>query len=58
MPEQQLLALLISVFGLGLIAGLLLASAVQRFFSWSLNQFARFRYIRLHSKRSRKVDAR
>lgn len=55
MPEQQLIALLASVFVLGLIAGLLLSSAVQRLSSWSLNQLARFRYIRLHRKQNGKV---
>ena len=55
MPEQQLMTLVLAAFGLGMLAGMLLFSAVKRFFGWSLNQIARFRYIRVHRKSAPKV---
>ncbi len=56
MPEQQLIVIVLSAFGLGIIAGILLLTWVKQAFSWGLNQFARFRYIRLHTRRTRKVN--
>lgn len=57
MPEQQLLVIVLSAFGLGIIAGILLLTWVKQAFSWGFNQLARFRYIRLHPRRTRKVDS-
>lgn len=56
MPEQQLIVIVLSAFGLGIVAGLLLLTWIKQTFSWGLNQFARFRYIRLHKRGTRRVD--
>jgi hypothetical protein len=46
MPEDYLLMLTLSAFGLGLIAGLLLSKVFTRLLHLILRLTARFRYVR------------
>lgn len=50
MPEQHVIEIAVAVFGLGIIAGLLLYKSTQALFSWLVNKIYQRQNIIIHKR--------